>query len=495
MERNQASFPRRLQRMFRTGSLAALCATAIVSAGASAAAASAPAQPALASATPELHLVNQTAFVKPGQMFDMSLGIRSAVPTSQLGIALSVYAPPDGLSSFDETLQGDTSSEPLVSDTPTVQLSSVSTDTSGDFKVQVGIASGDAPAAPAAFDLDLQCAPQSCSGVYPLRVELMDTANGSVVVDLVTHIVFVESAVASRLRVALVVPFGVAPSAPLGSGSPGPPDGSELSHLSERVRELSSATAPVTVLAQPQTVQALGEGDTEARAVADGLVAISDEAAMSVLPSTYVWIDPTSLVDAALFRDVAEQRQRGAQVMDAARVQTSGDATVVEGGMDQRTLQAIASDRGSEVVLPYDDIAPVTGRFAGPSVQTFGLPAGKGRTIEAAQTDPALQSELTDSQGAGGVLAAHQLLAALALGGLRGARCFMAPRDRPRGASQLVTSAGLLANSVGRARERSRARAGHPGIVLLTGGPRRRRRGPRFRKRLALREATRRRRT
>ncbi len=360
-------------------------------------------------------LVDQTSWVKPGQMFDLTLAIGSPVPRSQLGIALSVYALANGQSSFDQTLQGNTSSEPLVSDTPTVPLTSLPTDGSGNVKIRAGITSGDAAAPLSDFNLDLQCAPQSCGGVYPLRVQLMNTATGSVVVDLVTHIVFVESKVASRLRVALVVPLGTRPALSSGSGAPGPPTGSDLARLSATVGELSSSAAPLTVLAQPQTIQALESGPPDAKSVANGIVALSDEAAIDVPPSTYAWVDPKVLVDTGLKAELSAQSERGDQVMDAARVQLSGNETVIEGALDEETLQALSADGVSHVVVPSNDLVPVTGRFAGPSVQTFGIPIANGRTIDAAQTDPAFQSELTDQQGAGGVLAAHQLLADLAL--------------------------------------------------------------------------------
>ncbi len=66
-------------------------------------------------------------------------------------------------------------------------------------------------------------------------------------------------------------------------------------------------------------------------------------------------------------------------------------------------------------MVPSTDVTPVTGRFAGPSVQTFALPVSGHRTLDAVQTDPSLESELAVAQGPGAVLSAHQLLADLAL--------------------------------------------------------------------------------
>jgi hypothetical protein len=348
-------------------------------------------------------------------MFNLSVSVGSTVAGSQLGIALSVYSPPDGQSSFEQTLQGNTSSESLVSDTQAVPLKSLPTDSSGDSVVQAAISAGNYSAPPATFNLDLGCAPQDCNGVYPLRVQLMDTATGSVVTNLVTYILFIESSISSKLRVALVVPLGSEPSVAEDTGAPVPPGSSTLSGLEARIAEVESSSAEVTVYPQPETVQAAGDGPPDARSVAQGIVTLSDEAAVQVLPSTYVWVDPATLVDAGLSGQIVTQLQRGAQFMASAHVQTSGDTTLVEGALDDNTLKALSDTGTEQVVVPSTDLTPVTGRFAGPSVQTFTLAVSARRTLDAVQTDPGLESELSGAQGPGAVLTAHQLLADLAL--------------------------------------------------------------------------------
>jgi hypothetical protein len=128
-----------------------------------------------------------------------------------------------------------------------------------------------------------------------------------------------------------------------------------------------------------------------------------------------VWVDPAALVDAGLTSELSAQIRRGADVLDAVHVQTSGSADIVNAGLDNQTLATLGASGVTQVVLPSSRLESVSGQFAGPSVQTFELGIGHGKTIEAVQTDPDLQSELTDQQDSGGVLAAHQLLADLAL--------------------------------------------------------------------------------
>jgi hypothetical protein len=367
-------------------------------------------------AKPPLTMVAETSWVKPGQTFDMTLGVGSTTPASQLGIALTVYGPPEGQSSFDQTQAGDTTGEPFLSDTQTVPLSSLNADQNGDFDLQVGITAGNAQGGSSPLQLNLSCQPLSCNGVYPLRIQLMDTATGSVIGSLITYIVYVESGVSSKLRVALVVPVGTSPSVSSASnGEPAVPTGSSLARLANLVNELSASAAPVTVLPQPQTVQALAAGPAAARSVAAGIASISSDATAQVLNAPYVWVDPEALVDSGFSSQVSQQLRRGAVVLADTHVQASGNVGIIGSDLDTKTLAALNASGVTQVVVPSGDLVSVSGRFAGPSVQTFDLPAGHGQTVEAVQTDPDLQSELSDQQGVGGVLAANQLLADLAL--------------------------------------------------------------------------------
>jgi Family of unknown function (DUF6049) len=243
----------------------------------------------------------------------------------------------------------------------------------------------------------------------------MDTATGSVLVNIITFIVFVEATIASKLRVSLVVPVGAAPAPPATGGTIGKPSKTDISRLSSLVSELNSTVSPVTVLAQPETVQALRSADRPARDVAGSLSSLSSDANVEVLPSPYVWIDPTALRIAGLVSEIAHQIRRGGSVLSSANIQTSGTTSVIQGPLDEPTLQQLEADGTSEVVVPSGTLTAVTGRYDGPCVQTFRITDGRGHTVDAAVTDPSLESQLEDKQGANGVLAAHQLLADLAL--------------------------------------------------------------------------------
>jgi len=366
-----------------------------------------------ASVGPALDVVAQSSWVQSGQSFDLTLAVRSHVARSKLGIALSVYSSPIGQSSFDETLVGDTSDETLVSDTQTVPLSSL--DSSGNISLQVGITAGSYQAPTSPLGLDLLCNPGNCNGVYPLRVQLMDTATGSVLANIVTDIVYVESSISSKLRVALVAPFGTAPPLPNANGALPAPAGAELQQLSSVVSDLVNTSTPFTLLPQPETLQTLEQGNKTSRTVADGIESISDEATAEILDAPYVWVDPTAFVDEGRTKDLDSQFNRGKSVLAGAAIQTSGNTTVIQNGLDDLTTKTLSDLGSTQLVVPDNSLVGVAGRYAGPNVQTFRLPAGQGRYVEAAQTDPTLQSELADRQGVGGVLAAHQLLADLAL--------------------------------------------------------------------------------
>lgn len=361
-----------------------------------------------------LQVLDQSTWIAPGQTFDLSMGVHSRVPQSELGIALSVYAPPIGQSSFDAAIAGDTSEEELVSDTPTVPFSSLSV-SGDDVELQAPIAAGNIPLSDNALALDLECQSGNCNGVYPVRVQLMDTATGNVLANIITFIVFVEATISSRLRVSLVVPVGAAPATPGPGGTIGKPSKADMARLSSLVSELSGTSSPITVLPEPETVQALRSANSSARDVSRSISSLSSHSNVEVLPSPYVWIDPTVLRIAGLVSDIAQQIGRGRSVLSAAKVQTSGTTSVIETTLDEPTLRQLEDGATTGVVVPSGTLTAVTGRYDGPCVQTFSIPDGAGHAVDAAVTDPSLESQLEDKQGAGGVLAAHQLLADLSL--------------------------------------------------------------------------------
>lgn len=362
-----------------------------------------------------MQLVSQSSWLAPGQSFDLTLQVRSHVATSDLGIALSVYAPPIGQSSFSDALAGDTSDEQLVSDTPTVPFSSLSVSGSR-VQLQAPIAAGTSISSSSALALDLECEIGNCNGVYPLRVQLMDTATGAVLVNMITFIIYVESSsISSKLRVGLVVPVGSAPATPTSGGTIASPSHSEVGRLTSLVSKLGNTTTPVTVLTQPETVQALRTGNSASVQVARSIAALSDQPNLELLQSPYVWIDTTTLRLAGLTSQVTAEFTRGRAVLSTSRVHATGNTAIVEGSLDSSTLQALTDDGFDQVIVPSSQLQSVAGRYDGPCVQTFTVSDGRGGGVEAAVTDPSLENELNDVQNAGGALAANQLLADLAL--------------------------------------------------------------------------------
>jgi len=174
-----------------------------------------PATPTATAAGPHgaapLVLVSQTPWVTPGQAFDLKLRPGSgAVPAAQLGVSVEVYACLSSVSGFEQSLSPSGPSGTPISSTPSpLAVSSLPPIGGGEFDLSMPVETGRA-ATPAAtgFTIDLASSGGQCqaypSGVYPVRVQLFDTATSTAVGSITTHLVYTDApADTQRLRVAL----------------------------------------------------------------------------------------------------------------------------------------------------------------------------------------------------------------------------------------------------------------------------------------------------
>ena len=141
----------------------------------------------------------------------------------------------------------------------------------------VAVGNGDDDASPSGFTIDLVPASGQCglypSGVYPVRVDLVDTTDKQVIAGITTHLVYADAAAGTqKLRVAIVLPVQIAPvpaTAPATAqllarpaAALDPPSAVAVAGTSALVAALDSPThagVAVTLEVSPQTVAALAE--------------------------------------------------------------------------------------------------------------------------------------------------------------------------------------------------------------------------------------------
>ncbi len=163
-----------------------------------------------------LVLLAQTPWVTPGQTFDLHL--QAAVPAggeADLGVAVAVFPCLSSVSAFDQSVTSGPTGSPISSTTAPLPVHTLAALPTGGFDLPMPVVTG-APGSGAGstgpgFTIHLLANDAECgafpSGVYPVRVQLVDTGNGRVLGSLVTHLVYTQaSASTQRLRVAVVLP-------------------------------------------------------------------------------------------------------------------------------------------------------------------------------------------------------------------------------------------------------------------------------------------------
>lgn len=394
-----------------------------------------------AAGIPPITLVSQTPWVVPEGSFDLRLRIgTSSTPRSQLALSVSVYSCLSSVSAFDQsvTSAAGPSAAPIDSTRSPLAVTGLPATSDGAVDLTMPVSVGSAGTAPAGgFAIDLstrsgQCAPYP-NGVYPVRVQLVDTSTGQVVGGLTTHLIYTGTPTATRrLRVAVVLPIGTtlepaanpttAQLAARPAAALAPPSAGSVAAISGTVAAISQGhpSVPVTLETTPQTVGELAA--TGHQSIVAQLVGLSATPSVHQFASSpFVPVDASSLVNAGLAGELALQVARGSAVLSSYFPRTSSAAAGgVSGplgawfsndGVDTGTLAQLQQDGYSQVVVPAASVpnAPANNSTAEP----FPLSSAAGTTMTALAANADLAARFTGSPG-DPVLAASQLVAELA---------------------------------------------------------------------------------
>lgn len=391
--------------------------------------------------TPALIVDDQTPWVEPGRQFDLTLRTGSTtIPTRQLGLSVAVYDCLSSVSQFDQSVSSAPPSGTELSSTHTaLDVSELPSMPGGAFELAMPVAvdspTTTSPAGSFTIDLspDGECQPPSPAGVYPVRIQLVNTSSGQVIGGFTTHLVYTEPAATQRLQLALVLPLHAAmgpapaptrrqlldrPSAALDA-----PSAATQAAISGTVDAITKhAAVPVTLDASPQTVQALDSSAMTRSTVSQLASLVSAPAPDHQLAwAPYVPVNAASLVQSGLGDELFQQISQGLSVL-APLVRGPGaqpvpaangglGAWITNDGLDDAALSQLENDGYDHVVLPASSVSssPTNGSTAEP----FALAPQHGASIRAVASSADLAARFTGSPG-NPVLAAHQLVAELA---------------------------------------------------------------------------------
>jgi hypothetical protein len=169
----------------------------------------------------------------------------------------------------------------------------------------------------------------------------------------------------------------------------------------------------MTLAPTPETLDSLGPGSRSAdEETLARLSRVARSPKHQVVGGTYVPV-PLSLFTGSLQDEGTASLAAGNERLSALlQARPDGRTRIVGSGVTEAGLARLRDQQVDKVVLPESDLAPVPGQRVTLALP-FELGARQGRRVQAAAADDGLAAHFRP--GAAGVLAAHQLLADLAV--------------------------------------------------------------------------------
>ncbi|HEX4245536.1 MAG TPA: hypothetical protein VHY77_08220, partial [Acidimicrobiales bacterium] len=365
---------------------------------------------------PALTLVSQTNWVTDAHpTFDLVLTTGSGTPAAgQLGLTIAVYPCLGTPSGFDQTVTSKSgpSGKPLTSTNNPVPWTSLAPAAGGGVDVPIpvvtdGSTSSAAGAPLGGFAARLHDCNVANGGVYPVRVQLVDTRSNAVLGALTTHLVYSTApATTKKLRFAwelpIQTPIGPTVTTPSVSAlavdplsalaKPPPKTLDTLAQVAEAVT--AAPSVPVTVAASPQALRALA-ADGHASTVSALKTANQAEHQFQFLWEPYVPVDATALVDAGLTGELTLQLRNGwvgvATVSQAPAPEQAGSAGawITNDAIDDAALAQLQAPGYNQLVLPPSDVTTSPTPAAGGSTAApFTLASAHGAAFTTLVSNP-----------------------------------------------------------------------------------------------------------
>jgi hypothetical protein len=359
--------------------------------------------PTNAPSVPSIGLLAQSAWVGPTGLFELRLD--TPLPADGQ-IQARIYVPISTQDQLDTTSKGESLGD-LVEQV-TVPAGQVARGPDGTIRLDYPMV---ADTAPPVYGFHL-----SNPGVYPFELRVLD-ADGTVTRDLVTQLIRLpdERSEIPAVSLAVVVPYG----APVSRSPDRTPHlaPSTLSALSAETAALARSSAvPVALAPVPETIDTLGEIDraSGSHKVADLATAIGQR---NVVPTSYVPLASGSWLADGLGDGFDRQLTAGRATLATELGRAPSESlALTDATTTPDVLTADYAHDAREVVVSSGHLAATgqdTATATGALTQWFDLASSDGERLQAIPTDPDLEAALT--AGSDPVLAAHHVLAALAL--------------------------------------------------------------------------------
>jgi len=343
-------------------------------------------------ATHQLKLVHQTAFVGPNGVFTAEVSTGDLPANTKIDLVL--FSAVTSRSRLDRTIAGEQLGSALFSTTAIILDASRSTKT-------LSLPLNEKWPAPEGGTV------LSEAGVYPVLIEAT-TANGTRLDSIVTHLLRLPSPTTPTAPLAVATTVVI--DAPLGMSLEGAPQLSDtqLSRASEQFRIVAAAAStPLTLAATPFLVQSLAEaGDASPR---------PDSRARQTLSRPYVTIDAGSLVSAGRSSILDTEYATGDNVLaNAFEVTPDHRTLVLDPSVTPSALNLLAQSGTRSVVLQSSQIrSSLVSDESSVLTKSFVIESEDGTSFAAMANDDATSARFLLT--ADPILGAHHALAELTM--------------------------------------------------------------------------------
>ncbi len=358
--------------------------------------------PSTSSANTGIQLVDQSPWVGPTGTFELKI---NAAPPADSRVVATIYEPISTRTQLANGAKGQGLG--LRVESVTVPSAAVTRTSDGALQLDFPVVpNGTTPT----YGFRL-----SNPGVYPFSLSIVAT-DGTTVARLLTQMIRLPSASSKTTPVslALVVPYAASIGHRPDRDATVAPD--ELADLTTTTATLARySTVPISMAPSPETLDSMAAHDRtqDTHKVADLSAAI---AGRPVIASTYVPVDSGAWIAHDLTDGYNRQLVAGRRTAtDLLQSTVATNAMVADGTVTPEVLSNEVDQGVTQVVVPSNRLAATTRRTDPntPLTQWFDLASSRTDRLQAVASDSGLATMLT--AGSEPVLAAHEVLAALAL--------------------------------------------------------------------------------
>ena len=357
-------------------------------------------------AAPVLTLVEQPAWARVGGPLPVEMNVAGSRPG--LDVRFTLYGRLSSRTAFESTTRGEGLGSALAHIDLALDEQAVSDN--GNFFARIGLTG---PGDPRGTDT----LPATHTGVYPMRVEIMDKVGGESLSGFVTWVVAVEDApVDNPLAVSWIWQVA-APPLDRADGTPEPgvlaqmQPGGRLDRIAESLAAADGV--PLTLALSPETLESWKAAAGDDPRLSDGYDALSAAAARDehqLLPVPYVPIEVPAIEAAGLGDELVPELIAGTDTLERLLDRRVDPRTAFVDPVDAPAIDRLRESFVDRVAVRDESLVPAE-RHLTPA-RPFTLATGT-LTINATSTNPGLLSLLDGDLPSG--LRAQRFLAGVSL--------------------------------------------------------------------------------